>query len=57
MLTVTVGKGRRKKTLKFPMLNRQILSCMTERTQIDTFGEVVQPRTNTSVHGKVVIGA
>jgi hypothetical protein len=51
MLSVTVGKGRRKRTLEFSNLNRMQLHSMTERTQQQMFGEIVHRRpSDRSIH-------
>lgn len=51
MLEVQVGKGRKRKTLTFPNLNRHQLSTMTELTQSQMFGEVVRKRPSSqSIH-------
>ncbi len=51
MLSVTVGKGRKKKTLEFPQLNHFQLFNMTELTQKMMFGEVVNKRSaDRSIH-------
>lgn len=50
MLTVTVGRGRKRRTIRKPNLPAVALHYMTEKTQVDMFGEVVARRFDKSIH-------
>jgi hypothetical protein len=53
-VTLVVGKGRNTKTFELANLTRQQVHLMTEKTQMDFFGEVIMKKYPRSISGRRV---
>lgn len=53
-VTISVGRGRNSRPVTLHHVTKSMMAVMTEKTQIDFFGEVVAKRYDRSIHNRAV---